>query len=103
MIWVASAAAVAVALLSVALPWWLVRREAARWRRFRQARGEPEVVARRVAAKAERSRLSPVKLMVFRSSTSRWEPAGEVGRRRSHGMSGSRHGAAKAHRAATSR
>jgi hypothetical protein len=78
-IWVASAAAVTVALLSVAFPWWLVRREAARWRRFRQTQGEPEVVARRVAANAERSKPAPGRLMVFRSSTNSWEPAGDGG------------------------
>jgi hypothetical protein len=81
-IWVAGAAAFMVAILSVAFPLWLVRREAARWRRFRQAQGEPEVVARRVAAQADRSRLAPIRLMVFRSSTNRWEPVGDIGRRR---------------------
>lgn len=82
MSWIASAAVATVALLVVALPYWLVRREAARWRRFRQAQGEPEVVARSVAAKAKRSRLPPVRLMVFRRSTNRWEPAVASGSRR---------------------
>ena len=81
-IWVASAAAVMTVLLSLALSWWLVRRESGRWRRFRQTQGEPEVVARRVAAKRERSQLGPVGFMVFRSATNRWEAVGDVGRRR---------------------
>ena len=77
-----ASAAVVTGLLSLALLWWLVRREAARWRRFRQVQGEPEVVARRVAASVAPSQVPPVRLMVFRSSTKRWEPAGTVGSRR---------------------
>ena len=80
--WVAGAVALAVALSSLAFPLWLVRREAARWRRFRQAHGEPEVVARRVAAKAQRANAPPLRLLLFRSSTTRWEPAGDGGSRR---------------------
>ena len=82
MSWVASATVVAVGLLCMAFLMWLVRREAARWQRFRHVQGEPEVVAERVAANAERRRFAPLKLMVFRSATKRWEPAGETGSRR---------------------
>jgi hypothetical protein len=71
----------AVALSSLAFPLWLARREAARWRRFRQAHGEPVVVARRVAAKAQRAKAPPLKLLLFRSSTNRWESAGDGGSR----------------------
>jgi hypothetical protein len=79
--WVAGAAALAVALSSLAFPWWLVRREAARWRRFRQAHGEPVVVARRVAAKAQRAKAPPLRLLPFRSPGDRWEPAADGGNR----------------------
>jgi hypothetical protein len=79
--WVASAAALAVALSSLAFPWWLVRRETARWRRFRQAHGEPVVVARRVAAKAQRAKPPPLRLLLFCSPGDRWEPAADGGSR----------------------
>jgi hypothetical protein len=79
-IWVASAAAAMVGLL--VLSWWLVRREAGRWRRFREVQGEPVVVARRVAANRRRAQQEPLSLMVFRRSTNRWEPVGELGGRR---------------------
>jgi hypothetical protein len=79
-IWVAGAAAIAVALMWIALA-WLLRREDTRWRRFRQAQGEPEAVARRVAANPGRSRSVPPRLMVFRSALNRWEPVADARRR----------------------
>jgi hypothetical protein len=83
-IWVACAAALAVALVCLALA-WLLRREDTRWRRFRQAQGEPEVVARRVAARPGRPGSIPLRLMVFRSDADRWEPA--AGLRRPQSLS----------------
>jgi hypothetical protein len=77
--WVSGAAALLM-LSSVVVPWWLVRREAARWRRFRQTQGEPEVVARMVASRGQRSKGPPLRLLVF--STRRSEPAGDGGSRR---------------------
>jgi hypothetical protein len=79
-IWAVSAAAAMTGLL--ALSWWLVRREGGKWRRFREAQGEPEVVARRVAANRRRAQQGPLSLMVFRSSTNRWESVVNIGRRR---------------------
>lgn len=81
MIWAAGAAAAMVALALAAVP-WLVRREETRWRRFRRAQGEPEVVARGVAARVGWPKFLPLGWMVFRRATNRWEPVPYLRRRR---------------------
>jgi hypothetical protein len=70
-IWLAGAAAVTVGLLGVALPWWLVGREEARWQRFRAAHGEPEVFAEKLVLKADRAKQLLVALKVVGSSADR--------------------------------
>jgi hypothetical protein len=60
-----------VGLLGVALPWWLVGREEARWQRFRAAHGEPEVFAEKLALKGDRAKQLLVALKVVGSSADR--------------------------------
>ena len=81
MIWAAGVAAVMVALALAAIP-WLVRREEARWREFRRTQGEPDVVARGIAARAGWPKFIPLGWMVFGSATNRWESVIHLRRRR---------------------
>lgn len=80
MIWAASAA-VMVVLALAAIP-WLVQREEARWREFRGTQGEPEAVAREVAARSGWPKFIPLGWMLFRSGTNRWESMIHLRRRR---------------------
>ena len=77
----AGVAAVMVALALAAIL-WLVQREEARWREFRRIQGEPDVVARAVAARAGWSKFIPLGWMVFGSATDRWESVIHLRRRR---------------------
>lgn len=68
-IWLVMAAAVTVGLV-----WRLVWREEARWRRFQQVDGDPQVFAERIAARADRATLARLGSMVFSNSADQGDP-----------------------------